>query len=91
MKDSNIREIGVEELMSKIKEELGEHGSLIRQQPQQNIIWVSVQLPPIVNSEDSKSRVGKFLWEYGHRYAKSIKKVPILKKIAEKYYWHHSD
>ena len=34
-----------------------------------------------------KSHIDGFLWKYGTRYAKIIKKIPVLKNIAEKHYW----
>lgn len=37
--------------------------------------------------DSTKSRIDSFLWKYGTRYAKIIKKVPVLKNIAEKHYW----
>lgn len=91
MKESHIREIDAEELMCRIREELARHENLVAGQPQQNIIQVSIHLPPVVNPEDSRSMLDNFLWKYGHKYASLIKKIPVLKKIAEKYYWRQSD
>ncbi len=31
--------------------------------------------------------VNSILWEYGTRYAKLIKKIPIIRRIAERHYW----
>lgn len=91
MKEPHIMEIDAEELMCRIREELARHENLVTRQPQQNIMQVSIHLPPAINPEDSRSLLDKFLWKYGHKYARLIKKIPVLKKVVEKYYWRQSD
>ena len=36
---------------------------------------------------DTRSTAGSLLWKYGLQYAKIIKKIPVLRNIAEKFYW----
>lgn len=33
------------------------------------------------------NRIDSLLWKYGLRYAKTIKRIPVLKNTAERLYW----
>lgn len=37
-----------------------------------------------------KRHIHGFVWKYGNRYAKSIKKIPVVRAMAEKYFWRLS-
>jgi len=44
-------------------------------------------ITPTVKAHSTKKNWDALLWKYGIKYAKIIKTIPILRGIAEKYYW----
>lgn len=95
MIDPLDKEINVDEIMEKIREELRRRGKL----PIQEVSFSQETLPPIepplsqalsmINgvpkkTSDGKKLIDRFLWKYGRKYKKIIKGTPFLKKIAQK-------
>jgi hypothetical protein len=39
------------------------------------------------NSFNISELVSIFAWEIGHRYARYIKNIPLVSRIAERYFW----
>jgi len=85
MIDPLDKEINIDEIMERIREEVKRRKKL----PAQETFQETEQLPPnpiIIkdNHNAKKNSYDHFLWKYGRRYKKIIKAVPILKNIAKK-------
>jgi SAM-dependent methyltransferase len=83
MTRSNHSDFGIDEIMQKIREEAARRKKILHKETDQG----TIQTPSSLSSIEiykPRSSFDNFLWKYGTRYAKTIKKFPILKTIAEK-------
>ncbi len=96
MKDNGFPVVSVDEIMRKIEEEIAKKRSLPRDAtPRRSVNSVlqgrGVQSKYLLSPEQSeRGLVRGVLWKYGMRYARVIKKVPGLNRIAEYYFWRLS-
>jgi hypothetical protein len=80
-------DVNIEEIMKKIKEEVAHRkrlsgfqtGKEAEAEPLQEAIKAS---PPAPQG---------FLWKFGTKYASLIKRIPIVRQIAEKWYWRMAE
>jgi hypothetical protein len=96
MKDHGFPVISVDEIMKKIEEEISKKRGLPHDgTPRSGVNSVlhvrGEQSKYLLSPEQSERGVVRgVLWKYGTRYARMIKKVPGLNRIAEYYYWRLS-
>lgn len=87
--ESNAREISIEEIMQRIREEAArrKRANLSEEISMDKSVGPEVsETATITNETTANTRIDRFLWKYGTRYAKMINKIPVLKNISEKQY-----
>lgn len=86
---SNAREMTTEEIMQRIRQEAvrRKRANLSEEIPRDRSVTPEIsKTTTITNETAANTRIDRFLWKYGMRYAKIVNKIPVLKIIAEKQY-----
>lgn len=83
MIEPQIPEINIDEIMRRIKEEVERRKKLSGKETHHEAEQSISKSSPI-EENTIKNPFDHFLWKYGRRYKKIIKKVPTLKDIAKK-------
>jgi hypothetical protein len=55
--------------------------------PSERVVWINDDSNQSHPNVSTKSRLENFFWEYGMRHAKTIKKIPVISRVAEKYFF----
>ncbi len=85
MKDLLNTETDVDEIMRRIREEVERRKKVSEPEtyPEQERL---ISTPQTIAEKPIKKSLDQFLWKYGKRYGKIVKKIPLLSDIARK---HH--
>ena len=87
--ESNEREMTIEEIMQRIRQEAArrKRANLSEEILRDRSVTPEIsETAAITNETTANTRIDRFLWKYGMRYAKIVNKIPVLKIIAEKQY-----
>ena len=95
MTKSGRPEITAEKILQRIGEELERREMLSRDRGLQDDSGIDPENQennlffenPVPKKQSNRGTATNFLWKYGIRHARLIKKVPVLKAVAEKFYW----
>ena len=84
MKDPGIPEI--DEILQRIREEVEKRKSLSDHETDRKS-WPATAEPFLAQGYGTKRILDEILWKYGRKYSGIIKKIPIVRKIAEQEYF----
>ena len=72
--------------MQRIREEVEKRKRLSHRETDQKS-WLTTAEPFLTEGYNTKRILDEILWKYGRKYSRIIKKIPILRKIAEQEYF----
>ena len=87
--------ISLEEVMREVRKAVRERESIAGSSASQGETRTEIQNPEracmsgdsAFTGQSGRGVIREILWKYGTKYAAFIKKVPVIKNLAERYYW----